>query len=391
MIQFKDIETTFAHQSNKNLRKTYFLFRMLDFPFVMKTGKFLTNLALKTGIPIEWAIKPTIYSHFVGGETLSQCTETVKSLNKFNVKAILDYSVEGGSSRVDETLAETLASVEFAANVQGIPFVVFKPTAFTSLSVLEKISKKIPLENCETLEAESFKLRMDTICQAAYEKDIPVLIDAEDYAYQNIIDRITIELMKKYNRKKAIVYNTLQMYRTDRLDYLKQITDKAEKEGFYPGFKFVRGAYTEKERALAKKIGYPSPIYPDKQSTDNAFNEALKFAIKNIHRISIFNGTHNEESTQLLADLMKEKNIPHSDQRVWFAQLYGMSDHVSFNLAKDGYNVAKYVPYGPVKSVLPYLIRRAEENTSIAGQTGRELMLISSERKRRKLNKTGKI
>ncbi|MCK9618468.1 MAG: proline dehydrogenase family protein [Lentimicrobiaceae bacterium] len=384
MMNFNDTQTAFSHLTDDELRKAERLFRVLNLSASVKMGKLLVNCALRMNIPIEWAVKPLIYHYFVGGATLAESNNTVKKLEKFNVKGILDYSVEGGSSSIEETLAETLNAIVFAAHGRNIPFAVFKPTAFTSPALLEKKSAGIQLSECEITEIESFKLRIATLCHTAYENDIPLLIDAEDYVYQGFIDDVVISMMKKYNRDKAIVFNTLQMYRIDRTAWLENLYHNAEKENYFPGIKFVRGAYMEKERKRALDFGYPSPIYADKAATDAAFNNALRFAIEKIHRISIFNGTHNVESTQLLIELMQQHHISPSDNRVWFAQLYGMSDNISFNLAKAGYNVAKYIPYGPVKSVLPYLIRRADENTSIAGQSSRELLLIIRERQRRK-------
>ena len=262
-------------------------------------------------------------------------------------------------------------------------------TAFTTANVLEKVSAGMELSDEEKKEADNFRDRINTLCKAAYDAGLPILIDAEDSWYQNFIDDVVTKMMQKYNKEKAIVYNTLQMYRHDRLDYLKKDYEKAVAGNYFLGMKFVRGAYMEKERERALEKGYPSPIQPDKESTDRDYNAALKFCIEHIDVISVFNGTHNEYSSNYMAELMAEAGLEKNDSRTFFAQLYGMSDHISFNLASYGYNVAKYVPYGPVKHVMPYLFRRAEENTSVAGQTGRELSLIIQERNRRK-NKSSK-
>jgi proline dehydrogenase len=299
---------------------------------------------------------------------------------------VLDYSVEGGEDpgQIQAALEETLRTVTHAKGNKDVPFAVFKPTAFIVSEVLRKRSAGHPLTAEEQAEVERFHQRVDKLCRTASENDVRIMIDAEDVYYQDHIDEVVMEMMEKYNRHKAIVFNTYQMYRWDRMDVFRKDLGMAEKKGFYLGIKFVRGAYMEKERKRALEEGYPSPIHPDKVSTDRDFDAALKFAVEHIDRVSIFNGTHNEKSNLYLTQLMEMHHVRKDDERCWFSQLYGMSDHISFNLAILGYNVAKYLPYGPVRHVLPYLIRRTEENTSIAGQTSRELSLIMEERKRRK-------
>lgn len=352
----------------------------------MKLGVGLTQSFMRIGLPVNWFVKPTIYKQFVGGETITDSIPVVEMLGKYNVKAILDYSVEGSDSKegIQNALEETLCSIENAANHSNIPFAVFKPTAFTTSTVLLKVSAGDELTANEKEEADNFRKRVDKLCSAAFEKGIPILIDAEDSWYQNFIDDVVNDMMAKYNKERTIVFNTFQMYRHDRLDYLKKSFQMALEGNYFLGAKFVRGAYMEKERERAAQLGYPSPIQPDKEHTDNDYNAALKFCIEHIDRITIFNGTHNEYSSGYLTELMAEAKIAKDDPRVWFSQLYGMSDHISFNLAHNGYNVVKYLPYGPVKYVIPYLVRRAEENTSVKGQTGRELSLIKKEIKRRK-------
>lgn len=386
MISFENTEIAFRSKSDADLRKAYLLFKTLGSNAMVKLGKISTTLAIKLHLPMQWAVKPTIYSHFVGGETLNECSKTVRLLEKYNVKAILDYSVEGDSANPNyaKVMAETIDSIKNAGSDPNIPFAVFKPSAFGNIDILEKISLGAKLTNTEEDEYKQFVERIDKLCLAAFNENTPLLIDAEDSYYQKALDEVIFDMMKKYNKQKAIVFNTLQMYRHDRLEFLKKAQEKANAENFIFGAKFVRGAYMEKERERAQKMGYPSPIQPDKISTDNDFNSALEFSIKNFDRISIFCGTHNEESCKYLAKLMADNNIYKNNNNIWFAQLYGMSDHISFNLAAAGYNVAKYVPYGPVRDVIPYLIRRAEENTSVAGQTGRELRLLTSEINRRK-------
>ncbi len=386
MVSFENTEIAFKHKTTKELKKAYFLFNSIARPWLVKTGKVFLNLALKLRIPISWAVKPTIYEHFVGGVTIDDCLPTAKKLAQYNVKSILDYSVEGGESEneTEETLKETLASIENAARHPEIPFAVFKPTAFGKAEILEKASSGEKLNDEEQKEAAKFRDRIHTLCKRAYELNTPILIDAEDTFFQNKIDEVVTEMMELFNKKKTIVFNTLQMYRWDRLQYLKDNYEKAVNGGYYYGVKFVRGAYMEKERERAHKKGYKDPIQPNKESTDRDYNAALKFTIEHIERCELFNGTHNEESSLYLTKLMKEYKLKRNDPRIYFSQLYGMSDHISFNLANEGYNVAKYVPYGPVKHVMPYLVRRAEENTSVKGQTGRELSLIKKELGRRK-------
>jgi len=386
MTGFQNTEIAFAYKSNRELSKAFYLFKIVGSPWIVKLGRILTQVMLALRLPIGWAIKPTIYSHFCGGEYIPECLPVVESLSKFGVKAILDYSVEGKERPEDiqSAMEETLRTITNAGSNPNIPFAVFKPTAFTTASVLEKVSAAYDLSEEEEKEADGFRERIDILCKKAYESDIPILIDAEDSWYQKFIDDVVDEMMVKYNQKKAIVFNTLQMYRHDRLEFLKESFRKAEQGSYYLGIKFVRGAYMEKERERAHKMEYPDPINKDKASTDKMYDDGLRFTIEHLDRISVFNGTHNEDSNLLLCELMKKNDIAKNDKRIWFSQLFGMSDHISFNLAEQGFNVAKYLPYGPVKHVLPYLIRRAEENTAVAGQTSRELELVTKERKRRK-------
>lgn len=386
MISFENTEIAFKSKSDKDLKRAHFLFTMIGNNTLVQIGKLLSRVALKLHLPVAWAVKPTIYQQFVGGETIEDCLPNVRHLEKFKAKAILDYSVEGKESEEDikNAMAETLKTIVNAAKDDNIPFAVFKPTAFSKEIVLEKVSAGDDLTPEEAEEADKFRERVGKLCQTAFDNDVPILIDAEDVCFQNFIDEVTIANMEKFNKKKALVFNTYQMYRWDRLDVLKKDYERAKEKGYYLGAKFVRGAYMERERARAEEQGYKDPIQPDKESTDKDYNLALKFCIEHIDRIAIFNGTHNEYSSKYMAELMDEHGIPRNDIRCWFSQLYGMSDHISYNMAHEGFNVAKYMPFGPVKSVLPYLLRRTEENTSIAGQTSRELSLIVNEVKRRK-------
>ncbi len=385
MISFENTQIAFQSKGDYDLKRSYLLFKTLAHNSLVRLGGSLTQGALRLHIPVDWIVKPTIYKQFVGGETIQECLPTVNDLERYNVKAILDYSVEGSKSpeAIEAVMQETLRTIENAAHHPNIPFAVFKPTAFADTAILEKVSQNKPLSEHEKQEAENFRARIKKLCQAAFDKDIPILIDAEDSWYQKYIDEVVNQMMALFNKKRAIVFNTFQMYRWDRLEFLRLSHRMAEEGNYFMGAKFVRGAYMEKERERAAQKGYQSPIQPDKEHTDRDYNAALKFCVEHIDRITVFNGTHNEYSSKYLAELMAEKGLENDDPRIWFSQLYGMSDHISFNLANAGYNVAKYLPYGPVKHVIPYLVRRAEENTSVKGQTGRELSLITKEISRR--------
>lgn len=387
MINFDNTEIAFASKSNKDLNRAYWLFKMIGNPTWVKIGKGLTKFAFATHLPIKGMVKATIFKQFCGGETIGDSNNTIKSLADHNVKTILDYSIEGKDSIEDfeATVSEIIKTIETGKNDPNIPFAVFKVTGIARFSILEKANNPASaLSENEKLEITSVIDRIDRICKAAYDNSQPLFIDAEETWIQDFIDRTVRIMMAKYNGKKAIVYNTVQMYRHDRLDFLKKEIQMAKESGYYLGIKLVRGAYMEKERERAVQMGYPSPIQPDKESCDNDFNSAIRLMMDYIDIVSICAGTHNENSSALFAQLIEEKNLPKDDERLFFAQLLGMSDHISFNLAHEGFNVAKYVPYGPVKEVMPYLIRRADENTSVAGQTGRELSLIMKERNRRK-------
>lgn len=387
MINIENTEIAFAYRSNNELKKAYWLFSMIASPKLVKTGKFFINLCNKLHVPIDWAIKPTIYKQFCGGITLDKCLPLADNLAKYKVFSILDYSSEGQETEAafQHVMNEIAYSIDLAAKNKNIAYTVFKPSALGKEHLLVKASSGETLTETEQMEIDGFKNRIDTLCKKAYDNNIRILIDAEDHSYLKIVDDTTVEMMEKYNKERDIVFITLQMYRWDRLDYLKSLIAEARTKGYKPGVKLVRGAYMERERRRASEMGYPSPIYPDKDGSDSGFDGALNVCVENIDIVSIFCGTHNEQSCEYLVNLMAEKKLQPGDNRIFFSQLLGMSDHLSFNLASAGYNVAKYIPYGPVREVLPYLIRRAEENTSVAGQTGRELRLITQELKRRKL------
>lgn len=384
MVNFSNTEVAFEGKNENDLKRSYWLFKIISWSWLIKIGPAMLKLFLPLKFPIP-IIKSTIYKQFCGGETINECDETINKLGKNNVKTILDYSVEGKESEkdFDANVIETIATIQKARTTKLIPFSVFKVTGFARFALLEKINENKELNSSEREEFERVKTRIDQMCETAADAGIPIFIDAEETWIQNTIDELVLEMMKKYNKQKAVVFNTIQLYRWDRLDYLKNLKKLADQKHFFIGMKLVRGAYIEKERNRAQQMGYKDPMQATKQDTDNDFNAALKYCVENIDKIAFCCGSHNEESTQYLIDLMKEHQIALDDQRVYFAQLLGMSDHISMNLAKEGYNVTKYVPYGPVKDVIPYLIRRAEENTSIAGQTGRELSLIIKEQERR--------
>lgn len=384
---FNNTADAFALKSDTELDRAYFLFRMIASEPLVKIGTAVTNFALKLHLPVEGLIRATVFDHFCGGTTEEDCLPVVDKMYTKGVSSVLDYSVEAkeDESEFDKALEKTLKTIEFAKERKAIPFAVFKPTGFGRFELYEKLGEGQILTSEEASEWRRIVERFEMVCKTAHANDVALLIDAEESWMQDAADDLVAEMMRKYNKEKAIVFNTLQMYRWDRMDYLKKLHDQARQEGFYIGMKVVRGAYMEKENKRAEEKGYKSPICVSKEATDVNYNEAVAYMIDNIDSMALFAGTHNEESSYLVMDLMKQKSIANNDERIWFGQLYGMSDNISFNLAAHGYNVAKYLPFGPVRDVMPYLIRRAEENTSVAGQTSRELNLISAERKRRKL------
>jgi proline dehydrogenase len=385
-VAFTDTEVAFSYKSDRELKKANFIFSVVNHPSISAVATGLAKLSLALHLPIKGIIRNTVFEHFCGGETAEETVKTIDKLAQFKVGAILDYSVEGEDDEpsFDKTTAEILKTFEVAKDHPSIPFCVFKVTGLGSFDLLEKVQTEVSLSADEVAAFERIKNRVDKICAKAHEFHIPLLIDAEDSWIQNPIDEIAYEMMKKYNQEHAIVFNTFQMYRADMLGNLKDAFHNATMHNYYLGVKMVRGAYMEKEAERAGKLNYPNPIHPNKEATDDAFNKGLAFCIDNKQRISIVCGSHNEYSNQYLAVLMNKHGMRNDDKRVCFAQLLGMSDNISFNLAKAGYNVAKYVPYGPVESVMPYLLRRASENTSVAGQSSRELTLIRKELKRRK-------
>lgn len=387
MKLFDNTKVAFALKSDSQLERAYFLFKMIQNEPMVKIGSAVTNFALKVHLPVEGLIRSTVFDHFCGGVTEEDCLPIIDNMYaNGNVHSVLDYSVEGKDQEVsfDGALEKILKIINFCEAKQAIPYAVFKPSGFGRFALYQKISEGKTLSPIEKEEWSRVEARYHKVCKAAVAKDVPLLIDAEESWMQKAADKLVEELMETYNTKKAIVFNTLQMYRHDRLAYLKELHAKAQQKNFYIGLKVVRGAYMEKERERAEEHGYPSPICKDKEATDINYNQAITYMMEHT-KMALFAGTHNEESSYLLMDLAKQYNIKNNDMRLWFGQLFGMSDHISYNLANQGYNVAKYLPFGPVRDVMPYLIRRAEENTSVSGQTSRELNLLKTERKRRKL------
>lgn len=383
---FNNTQIAFSLKSDTELDRAYFLFKMIANEPLVRIGTAVTNFAIKANLPVEGLIRATVFDHFCGGVNEDDCLTVVDKLFTKGVSSVLDYSVEGKEEeeQFDAVLEKTLKLIEFAKEKKAIPFAVFKPTGFGRIDLYQKIGEGQELNAAETEEWNNVVARFDKVCKASYDSDVALLIDAEESWMQDPVDDLVEEMMVKYNKSKPIVFNTLQMYRWDRLDYLKKLHEKAKKEGFFIGMKLVRGAYMEKENERAIEKEYPTPICPSKEATDENYDAAVKYMVDHIDIMSIFEGTHNEESTYFLMDLMEERGIKLNDDRIWFGQLYGMSDNISYNLAANAYNVAKYLPFGPVKDVMPYLIRRAEENTSVAGQTSRELAMIKAERDRRK-------
>lgn len=384
-ISFDNTEIAFSGMSNADLNRAYWLFKVININFLVKIGPPITNAAIKIGLPITSLIKATIFKQFCGGESINDCAKTIAHLHKYKIGTILDYSVEGESTEqaFNATAAEIIDTIKRAKGDPAIPFSVFKVTGLARFGLLEKLDAKEELSFDEKKEYERVKDRVRNICQTAFDLDVRIFIDAEESWIQDTIDDLALSMMLLFNKQKAIVYNTYQYYRHDRLDAIKKHHKMLQENGAHMGVKLVRGAYMEKERARALELNYPSPINPTKESTDIEYNAALDFCVENINSIAICAGTHNEYSSKHLINLMSKFGIANSDARIYFSQLLGMSDNLSYNLADAGYNVAKYVPYGPVKAVLPYLFRRAQENTAIAGQMGRELSLILKEKKRR--------
>lgn len=384
-VDFSNTEVAFRDQSNASLRQAYQLFSVMNSKTLVRIGKQLVNLALAIHFPVEGILRKTIYRHFVGGLSIEDCRKTIARLAARNVLSILDYAQEGEECEAafENTCQEIIRTIEFAHGNPSVPFSVFKITGIARFDLLAKVSEEGRLTNEEEHEYRRVEERVEAIFRRGFELDVPVMIDAEETWIQPVLDDLVMRMMAKYNGKKAIVQNTYQMYRHDSIARIKQHHRMALEGGFRFGLKIVRGAYMEKERARAIEKGYPSPIQPDKQATDRDFDDIIRYFMDNLDSIDFMVATHNEASSLLLAELIDAYNVPRNHPRIYFSQLYGMSDHITYNLAEQGYNVAKYVPYGAVKTMMPYLFRRAEENSSVKGQTSRELKMIRTEIRRR--------
>jgi proline dehydrogenase len=398
-ISFEDTQTAFAYKTTNELKRAKFLFASMGKPWLVKLGLKITPWALKIGLPVKGVIRKTIFSQFVGGETLQKTSAVAERLAQFHVQVILDYGVEGkeGEDNFDKARNEFIKVIQYAATQRNIPFMSVKLTGFSRFALLEKLHAAsnyndvvrgiVALEKLDTEEKEEWQrivARLDRVCESAQRNNISVLIDAEDSWIQDPVDALTMQMMRKYNTEKAVVYNTAQLYRLDRLQFIKDSCRFAKENNFKLGMKLVRGAYMEKERQRAAEMNYPSPINDTKQATDNEYNSALEFSIDPANNMYIVVGSHNEHSNLYAVELMEKYGLPLLSHHVHFSQLYGMSDNITFNLAKAGCWVSKYLPFGPINDVIPYLMRRAQENSSVSGQTGRELLLIKKELKRRK-------
>ena len=391
-ISFNNTENAFAYKTDKDLKGAQFLFKTMGYPLFVQIGTRLTPFIMKTGLPIDGIIRKTIFKQFVGGETLEETASVGAVLGKYCVQVILDYGVEGkqGEDSYDNATEEFIRVINYAASQSNIPFISIKVTGLARFGLLQALDEAPRLRSgihdheAETAEWDRVRERMYAICETAAEKNIGVLIDAEESWIQDPVDRLTMEMMSIFNKERVIVYNTAQLYRHDRLQFLKISHKIAQEKGFLLGMKLVRGAYMEKERNRAIEEGYVSPIQPNKVATDRDYDLSVAYCINNLEQISVIIASHNEDSNLFAARLLDEKGIAHNHKHIHFSQLYGMSDSITFNLAKEGFNVSKYLPFGPIRDVIPYLMRRAQENSSVSGQTGRELSLIKKELQRRK-------
>ena len=384
-LSFDNTAIAFEHRTDKALKKADFLFSNIGKPWLVKLGAFFTPLAFKLKLPIKGLIKTTIFEQFCGGENLEEAAETARLLGKYHVGVVLDYGVEAmeGEENYDHAVPEFIRAIEYAAGNPNIPFIAIKVTGFARFELLEKILRGETLITEEQQEFARVRKRIEAIAAASAHNKVGLLIDAEESWIQQPVDDLTDEMMRLFNKGTVIVYNTFQLYRHDRLEFLKASFEKAQQQGYLLGAKLVRGAYMEKERKRAAEMNYQSPIQPDKAATDADYNAAVQYSMDRLDHMAVVIGSHNEQSCMLAASLLDKKGLPHQHPHVSFSQLLGMSDNITFNLAHAGYHVSKYLPYGPVKDVMPYLIRRAQENTSISGQMGRELSLIHKELKRR--------
>ena len=381
---FNDVKIAFAYRNNRDLQLSKLIFKIIDSRYITRAGIFLTRAALRFHLPLQTVFKKTLFRQFCGGISLNDAGKTAELLNRYKVRAILDYGVEAKNTDSDfeKTFLNLSKAITYAAE-NKVPFISIKVTGLARFALLEKVHCNVELNSQEKREWQLLIRRMSFICSLAADLGVMILIDAEETWIQDAVNLVTDEMMSKYNRKKAIIFNTFQLYCKGTLSFLEASHKVAKAKGYILGAKLVRGAYMEKERDRAKKLDYPNPIQEDKRHTDEDFDAAVNYCLEHVSDISVFIGTHNEKSCYDAMSAMKDLNIPADHPFVYFSQLYGMSDNISFNMAHSGYNVAKYLPYGPVRDVIPYLLRRAEENTSIAGQSNRELGLIQSEITRR--------
>lgn len=386
-LDLVNTEIAFARLSDRQLQQAFWLFKIIGNPFLVRIGPHLASVALKLRLPVRSLIKKTIFGQFCGGETIEECRVRIQELANNGIGAILDYACEGVHSEedFDHVVEETKRTIDLAASDKAFPFAVFKPTGVARFALLEKKDRKLDLTAAERAEFQRVEARFEELARYAEKRNVRLMVDAEESWIQDSVDQIVRNLMREVNRERAILYNTFQMYRRDRLDYLKQCYGDAAANNYFLGVKLVRGAYLEKENARAKALSYRSPLHSSKEASDQDYNMALRYCMEHRDRIALCAGTHNDRSTKLLTQLMAEYGAEKDDENIYFSQLLGMSDHLTFNLAHEGYRVCKYVPYGPLENLLPYLSRRAQENSSIKGQSSRELSLIFEEMQRRKI------
>lgn len=383
---FNNTKIAFADKSTAQLKKAYWLFKSMDLPQLTSVGISLLNFTIKNKFPfVKTIVRNTLFQQFVGGETREESSVVVQTMYSRHIGSIFDYSVEGveAEGSFDSTCEEIRQNILFSADNPAVPFVVFKPTGFGRIELYTKISEKVTLNSEEIEEWNRVKHRYNVVCELAESKDVLLLVDAEESWIQPAVDGILEDLMQIYNTEKPRIWNTVQMYKTGQVDYLQEKVNKAKENNYFIGYKMVRGAYMEKERERAEEKNYPSPIQPNKEATDQHYNDGITFIFENLDRISGYFGTHNEDSTALVLEKMKEKNLENDYFQIHFGQLYGMSDNITYYLGNENYNASKYLPYGSIADVVPYLTRRAKENTSVKGQTGRELALIETELQRR--------
>ena len=389
MSIFDNTQIAFADKTDSQLKKAFWMFKAIEQPALTGMGISVLNFSVKNNIPfVNTIVRNTLFEQFCGGETREQSMKVVKQMFKHHVGSIFDYAIEGKAEETvfDETCEEIKQNIKFAEGNPAIPFVVFKPTGFGRIEIYEEKGRNVELTTSQKEEWARVVKRFEEVCQMAFDRNVVLMVDAEETWMQDATDHLVNKMMEKFNKEKAIIWNTVQMYRTGRLQYLAGDLKRAQEKNYFLGYKFVRGAYMEKERERAAAMNYPDPIQPTKQASDDNYNAVIDFVLNNLDYVSAFFGTHNEKSTELVMDKMKAMGLANDHPQIHFGQLYGMSDNITYYMGNEKYNVCKYLPYGPVKDVVPYLTRRAQENTSVAGQTGRELGLIEKELKRRKSN-----